>query len=178
MIGRNHLLSTAAAWGLAAPNVLYDGTPIHLQGLYWGCALLGALLPDIDHKGSILGRRFKIISGPLSLLQGDTALLPWSEETHSRGITHSIWAVLVAIYFMNDSATWLFALSFGFLCHLVGDMLTPAGVRIFWPINYHFRLPITFTTGGVVEHLFTWCLVGGVVYFNYGDLQMLSDFFY
>lgn len=121
-----------------------------------GVVVIASILPDIDHPESMLGRHVKIVSIPLSVLQGDKSFLPWSEDSHSRGITHSIWMVAACFYIFNsDSNPYFIALAFGIIAHLIGDALTPAGIRLFWPLPTKFRSPIRFQTGGFVEYVFT-----------------------
>ena len=81
----------------------------------FAAAGLGALLPDIDHPGSVVGRRLWFFSIPVSLLFGH------------RGITHSLIAVVVmsaAIVWQAGAQPWVAALAIGYLTHLVGDWLS------------------------------------------------------
>jgi inner membrane protein len=60
-------------------------------GLHWTiilCAILGSILPDIDHPKSVIGRIFKFISVPLE------------RRYEHRTITHSLigWAIASAIF--------------------------------------------------------------------------------
>ncbi|EJL6490346.1 metal-dependent hydrolase [Vibrio sp. Vb5031] len=175
MIGRNHVISAGAAWLLAEPYLLnYQPQPFE-SAVMFVAVLFGSLLPDIDCPESIMGRRVKFISVPLSWLQGDRALLPWSEDTHSRGITHSIWALAACFYFLAGQLGIAAAVCFGFVAHLIGDALTPAGVRLFWPLTIKIRSPICFRTGGFIEYLFTTVLatVAIAVWLGYDVLNML-----
>lgn len=160
MLGRNHLVSSCSGWVIAQPYLLSSQPDLTQQIILGLSVALGSLLPDIDHPDSLLGRRVKFISVPLSFLQGDRSLLPWSEDSHSRGITHSIWALIGCWFLMTSTlpaaiGLILFGLAFGFVAHLIGDAMTPAGVRLFWPLDFKTRSPITFKTGGFIEYLFT-----------------------
>ncbi|EPR7484067.1 TPA: metal-dependent hydrolase [Vibrio parahaemolyticus] len=159
MLGRNHVATACAGWLLAEPYLVTHRTDLLETLLLLLIVGLGAMLPDADHPDSLLGRRVKFISVPLSYLQGDRGLMPWSESTHSRGITHSIWALGGCIWLLSGQTTVAIALAFGFVAHLIGDALTPAGVRLLWPLSVTFRSPVTFRTGGFVEYLFTMILV-------------------
>ncbi|MBB1371986.1 metal-dependent hydrolase [Pseudoalteromonas sp. SR45-4] len=159
MLGKNHATTAIASWVLSS-SYLLDHQPQALEALLLAVVVgFGSLLPDADHPDSLLGRRVKFISVPLSYLQGDRAILPWSEHTHSRGITHSIWALLACYWLVATQQDYATALAFGFAAHLIGDALTPAGVRLLWPISTTFRFPLTFRTGGFVEYGFTYGLL-------------------
>lgn len=160
MLGRNHIISACAGWVLAQPHILHPQPEIAQQVIMGLSVAFGSVLPDIDHPESILGRRVKFISVPLSYLQGDKAFLPWSEDSHSRGVTHSIWALIGCWLLMTSTLPAvidmvLFGMAFGFIAHLIGDALTPAGIRLFWPFDMKIRSPLTFKTGGFIEYLFT-----------------------
>jgi inner membrane protein len=67
-----------SAWAWAAPHLGFPAfDPVALA-----LAIGGALLPDIDHPQSWVGRRARLISQPLAALIGH------------RGFTHSILAVI------------------------------------------------------------------------------------
>lgn len=158
MLGRNHIISACSGWILASPYLISNQPDTLITVSLTALVALGSLLPDIDHPESLLGRRVKFISIPLHFLQGDKSLLPWSEDSHSRGVTHSIWVLVACWWLISSPFPAIVALSFGFVAHLIGDALTPAGIRLFWPLSYKLRSPITFSTGGFVEHLFTFTL--------------------
>ncbi|HID7802737.1 TPA: metal-dependent hydrolase [Proteus mirabilis] len=138
MTAEGHLLFSVATLVLAQKLEI---TPVLAQGDWFHmipAVLLGSLLPDLDHPGSILGRLFRIISLPLSKLCGH------------RGFTHSLlafcglailWETQVTPY-IAISADFFHALLLGYLSHLLADMLTPSGVPFLWPLKMRFALPI------------------------------------
>ncbi|MBI6215737.1 metal-dependent hydrolase [Proteus sp. DFP240708] len=138
MTAEGHLLFSVATLVLAQKleitPALADGDWFHMIP----AVLLGSLLPDLDHPGSILGRLFRIISLPLSKLCGH------------RGFTHSLLAFcgLAILWETQVSPRWdisadiFHALLLGYLSHLIADMLTPAGVPFLWPLKIRFALPI------------------------------------
>ena len=138
MTAEGHLLFSVATLVLAQKleitPALADGDWFHMIP----AVLLGSLLPDLDHPGSILGRLFRIISLPLSKLCGH------------RGFTHSLLAFcgLAILWEIQVSPRWdisadiFHALLLGYLSHLIADMLTPAGVPFLWPLKMRFALPI------------------------------------
>lgn len=122
--------------------------------LHWTilvCAVLGALLPDIDIPKSFIGRIFFFISKPIERRYGH------------RTITHSLlgwfmasllFALVLAIIYFAIAKTrlglslpmhimpyvslalikrWLAAFSIGYLSHLILDMFNPRGVQMFYP---------------------------------------------
>ena len=127
-----------------------------------GGALVGALLPDIDHPKSWLGRRIPFLSLPIAAVFGH------------RGITHSLlallgvaWALRYALAQWSLGAGWGLAavgVGVGYLSHLLGDFATHGGVPWLWPLKRRFSLPLTFQTGGVFERLLFIALGLGAVY--------------
>ena len=100
------------------------GTP---SAAHTGLAILGSLLPDIDHAGSIIGKKIPFFSIFLK----------------HRGITHSLLALVIA-YLISP---WL-ALGYG--SHIGLDMLTHSGVQFMFPLKGMQGLKII-RTGGLFE---------------------------
>lgn len=110
--------------------------------LITGIAAVGALLPDIDHPQSMVSNRMGIARAPLFWLS-------------HRGITHSALIVCVIILLGQTIDPVLTqAFSFGYSSHIMGDMLTKAGVPLLWPMQTRFRLLPRFLAirgGGLIE---------------------------
>ena len=127
---------------------------------------LGALLPDIDHPQSALGRRIPFLSVPIAKVFGH------------RGITHSILATLavafVLTHWSGSRPDIIAPLCIGYLSHLGGDLLTPSGVPLFWPIRRTFSLGL-FRTGSPVESVTVGALAA--VMLSHADMKpgVLSD---
>ncbi|MGE5478674.1 MAG: metal-dependent hydrolase [Bacteroidales bacterium] len=136
MMAGSHMVMGAALWAVAAK--LGGGNPAEPQAL--GAAVLGALLPDIDHPQSWAGRKLRIISVPLALVVGH------------RGITHSALAVAGCLAAMVLLGTgWMAApIAIGYLSHLLADSLTPSGVPFLWPSRRRFTLNVC-ETGSFIE---------------------------
>ena len=85
MMAGSHVVVAVAAWTWAAPHL---GAP-SLDPLALGLATIGAMLPDIDHPSSWIGRRLRLISRPLAATFGH------------RGVTHSMVAVLACLVVLH-----------------------------------------------------------------------------
>ena len=153
MTAQGHLLFSVTCVLLAHKVEL---TPALADASLWHIvpmALASALLPDLDHPRSLLGRQLPWISGPLSRLFGH------------RGFTHSLLAVGMGVWGLAQvEAPWLLsgavkdALIVGYLSHLLGDWLTPMGIPLLWPWRRRVRLPgLPLTSGGGYERAF--CLL-------------------
>lgn len=153
MTAQGHLLFSVTCVLLAHKVGL---TPALADASLWHIvpmALVSALLPDLDHPRSLLGRQLPWISGPLSRLFGH------------RGFTHSLLAVGMGVWGLAQvEAPWLLsgavkdALIVGYLSHLLGDWLTPMGIPLLWPWRRRFRLPcLPLKSGGGYERAF--CLL-------------------
>jgi len=103
--------------------------------------MLGAMLPDIDHPDSTIGKRVKWLSYPIRMVFGH------------RGISHSLFAVSTMCWcaYAADNI-WLSWLALGYLLHLVGDYLTDSGIPLLYPLSHkRYRFLITGTTNGLTE---------------------------
>lgn len=108
---------------------------------------MAALLPDVDHPGSTIGRRLRPLAVVLEELWGH------------RSLTHTLWFILPAGLLLGGLAGWLFGLpagcvlagAAGGLSHLALDALTRSGVEPFGPWGRRFRGPVA--TGGVLDVL-------------------------
>ena len=135
---------------------------------------MGALIPDIDHPKSILGRMVQPISQIIYQFAGH------------RGPFHSLlfmgmigYLLLMLNQFVCQiipvapSNMWAM-LVFGSLTHLLGDSIFGAsGVPLLWPLKFRLKLlPSNFSVGGFTELLFNACLCviclfkGGDTYFQ------------
>ena len=81
MMARSHAVIGAAAWLAAAPMLGQPGLRADVLLL----AVIGALLPDVDHPRSWVGRRTRPLSTVIAATLGH------------RGITHSALAVIGAL---------------------------------------------------------------------------------
>ncbi len=146
MMAKSHVVVGGAAWISVAP--LLHANP--LDPILLSLTLAGSLLPDIDHPKSWLGRRMRPLSTGISRLLGH------------RGVTHSALAVVALMLVLQYAgyrrlAVW--GVVIGYLSHLGADLLTPAGLRLGWPLRWIWSLPIC-RTGSPMEPIIVLALVG------------------
>lgn len=139
MMAGSHIALGAAAWFAAAPRL---GLPA-LDPAMLGLAVLGALLPDVDHPKSWVGKRLRPVSNLFATLLGH------------RGVTHSLLAVAgcgMLLLRQNVPLAITAPLVVGYLSHLAADLLTPGGLRLAWPLRGTYALPLC-RTGSPFEPL-------------------------
>jgi inner membrane protein len=150
MLARSHVVVGAAAWIGAAP--ILHLSPFDLR--YLAMAMIGALLPDIDHPHSWVGRRTRPVSTLLAATLGH------------RGVTHSVLAVagLVAVLAASgERRGFVAALAVGYLSHLAADLLTPRGLRLAWPLRRSWSVPVC-RTGSPAEGLIVLAAAGAAAW--------------
>ena len=129
MMARSHVVVGLAAWVWAAPHL---GLP-PLDPVALALATCGSLLPDIDHPHSWVGRRLRLISRPLAAMIGH------------RGLSHSVLAVVACFVLLRWEGVNRAAVApviVGYLSHLGADLLTPAGLRLAWPLPRRYAIPV------------------------------------
>lgn len=166
MMARSHMPFAMVCWWLVAKAM---GYPITGYGSL--IAAIGGLLPDIDHPESVIGRRVRVLSLPISAVFGH------------RGITHSLLAttaIATALWWVSHEPfyqpyRWMIApLCVGYLSHLLGDAMTPSGVPLLYPKKktYSFNL---FKTKSTAEFILVCAItllmifVGGIGAEVYGN---------
>lgn len=158
MMAVSHVVVGGALWSLAATAAQQ---PIQPAGL--GLAALGALVPDIDHPQSWLGKRLAVISVPLAGIIGH------------RGVTHSLIAVLALLAFLAPAGLDHAGapLAVGYLSHLLADALTLSGVPLLWPSRRLYGLPLI-RTGSLAEIGLVGALTA-LVGWAFGDVATLKE---
>lgn len=138
MTSEGHFFFALASTILVKKMVIFST----LENSDWWHVITGSvitcLLPDIDHPQSLLGQRLRWLSLPITRIFGH------------RGFTHSLLAIitLIILFVFEPLLNAVIPLDvmhgmiIGYLSHIIADMLTPAGVPLFWPCNWRFRLPI------------------------------------
>lgn len=148
MQGLTHLL-TGCFIGLMLGQ---EGQP--LGGLMMCvCGGIGALIPDIDHPRSMIGRRAGPLGGVLRL------------AVRHRGISHSgvaaAMVVAAALAMPTEWRAYAEAAALGYISHLVLDAATVQGVPLLWPSVRRISI-LPLRTGGLIEFVFSAVLVVGL----------------
>lgn len=152
MTGKTHIIGGMTASLAFAQVTNYD--PVLLVG----AGVIGAVLPDICHGGSKIGRALPVLSKVINVLFGH------------RSFTHSflfllIIGALMNSFVSNESVTA--GILVGMVSHLVLDMATKNGIKLLFPFKVRVRFPITTRTGGTVESVVLAGLSVLSVYFGY-----------
>lgn len=158
MTGKTHIIGGVAASLAFAQITNYE--PV----LLLGAGVVGSLIPDICHGSSKIGRALPILSKLINGLFGH------------RTFTHSLLFLVIIAVLLNNFMP-IEAISAGLLVgmasHIVLDMATKRGVKLFFPFKLNVRFPVTATTGGPSEYLVFAALSLLCVYFGYGVIFSL-----
>ncbi|MBA1162826.1 metal-dependent hydrolase [Bacillus licheniformis] len=138
MTGKTHIMGGVASCTAAAYFYGYDPVFMTASGV------IGALIPDICHTKSKIGRRLPILSAVVSSVFGH------------RTFTHSLLFLLITafaahLYFADQSI--LVGLMAGMASHLLLDAGTVNGIKLFFPSTIKVRLPLYIKTGGKAEQV-------------------------
>jgi inner membrane protein len=177
MMGKTHLV-IGVSYGVALVPAVTRGefTPTQLGFIMTGL-VIGSLLPDIDHPQSLISQQIPLVGKVISRL------------TRHRGLFHSILGVVILFGLsawlsiliaggltslgiqQADTATRYISagLMIGYILHIVADMLTISGVKLFYPWKRNIRIPL-FKTGGFRE----WVL--GLVLIVVSTMQIIALF--
>ncbi|TES51644.1 hypothetical protein E2L07_15740 [Halalkalibacterium halodurans] len=155
MTGPTHIIGgfTAAA-AMAYFNALSVEQPI----IYYSAALFGALIPDICHPRSMVGRALPVVSTVLLRTFGH------------RSFTHSLLFLLGIYWLLNWLPVYSTDITLGLLSgvvsHFILDAMTSQGIRLFYPLKTRVRFPFTTKTGSLLgERFVAFMLIGAMVYF-------------
>jgi len=136
-------------------------------------AVIGSLFPDIDHRGSYLGRKAKITSTITNALFGH------------RGITHSPIVMGTFVFFLYLLSKlfivtspfiklWFIGFFLGILSHIFLDMLTKGGVPLLLPFTKK-RISLTkMKTGSMGEKLVMIIMVIVCGYLSLKNIMLLN----
>lgn len=155
MVGKTHIVGGVAA-SLAFAQVA-NLDPIIMMG----AGVVGALLPDICHGGSLIGRKMPLVSKIVNTLFGH------------RSFTHSILFFVIIAYLLNSFVPFEAArvgFLVGMVSHFILDMATKNGVKLLFPINLTVRFPLTVKTGGSAETVILGVLT--LISFYYGYISL------
>ncbi|PCK20037.1 hypothetical protein CEY02_15465 [Bacillus pumilus] len=138
MTGKTHIMGGIAA--STAVAYYYGLDPITMTA----AGSVGALIPDLCHTKSKIGRKFPLLSTLISSVFGH------------RTFTHSLLFLLI-IYFIattyipNDSLS--IGLLVGMASHLILDAGTVNGIKFLFPATIKVRLPFYVKTGSTGEQV-------------------------
>ena len=155
MVGKTHIVGGVAA-SLAFAQV-GNLDPVIMMG----AGVVGALLPDICHGGSLIGRKMPLVSKIVNTLFGH------------RSFTHSILFLVLIAYLLNSFVPFeavRVGLLVGMVSHLLLDMATRNGIKLLFPINLTVRFPLTVKTGGSAETVILGVLT--LISFYYGYIAL------
>ncbi len=168
----------AAAYPVAIPLPLPNAAILSL-GLAVAGAIVGALLPDIDHPQSKIAHQTGLAHGrgPLTDVAGSglRALLGGH-----RGFTHSALAAglisLAAVLALPLAGAVGLGVALGYLSHIAADMLTKEGVRFWWPVSRRDvglgPRTLRFRTGSLVEYALVTLVWAVTLFTRWGALAL------
>ena len=151
------LSHTHAVGGVTSLYLLHKLGYVHPDMADYIVVSVAAILPDVDHSSSILGKKIKIFS-----------------FLKHRGLTHSILGVVILYYALEFFAkncyspllTFVPYIVLGCVSHIILDMLTPSGVALFYPLKKRFKIPLI-RTGSKLETIFMFSLIALMAYFYF-----------
>ncbi|WP_422124145.1 metal-dependent hydrolase [Planococcus sp. X10-3] len=158
MTGKTHIIGGVTASLAFAQITNYD--PL----LLLGAGAVGALIPDICHGGSKIGRTFPFLSKIINVLFG--------HRTFTHSLLFLMMAAFLFIKFLPSEALAA-GLLVGMGSHLLLDMATKNGIKLLFPIQTTVRFPVTTKTGGATENVIFALLSFLAVYFGYSAFDFV-----
>lgn len=112
---------------------------------------MGSIFPDIDHANSRVSRGFPILKRVINKL------------SEHRGFTHSIYGVLLfSIPVLLSGIYPLLGFIFGYLFHILGDMVTYSGIT-FFKKRIKLKFMGSFLVGSIEEkYIYVYFLSGQI----------------
>lgn len=161
-MGKTHMIAGGAAY---ATFCVVTKTPVN-PGAF-SLAIVGSLLPDIDHEYSTISQE----SGLALVSKGIQAIFGHRTITHSLFFLVGV-ALLSLPLWRWAGFDWWFALwGCGVLSHFITDSMTVSGMPWFYPFSKkdHGILPhmLRIHTGSWVEMLFSIGLLGVFLFVGY-----------
>ena len=139
--------TTHVVTSLLAGKVLDKALLLNAGIPYYLGTAIGALLPDIDHPNSFIGRRSFGLSKIINKTFGH------------RGFTHSLLCTFIigCTLYITLPAQWAAGVALGYISHILGDFFSKSGVPLMNPYsNKKYRLPI-YKTGKLSETIILIC---------------------
>ncbi len=152
MTGKTH---ASCGFLVGALTTQYFQTDVFTSVTIIILSVISSLLPDICHTQSKFGRRFKILSFITRLLFGHRTF------THSLSF---IATIIFLLYLIQTPVYYMVTIVIGMISHVILDMLTPKGVKLFYPLRINVVSPVHFKTGGLVDLSLATALGVGALY--------------
>lgn len=173
VLGRTHQVTSLClgegatlalmSWAHLPANLLgADLVVCGFFGTWWG-----SLLPDIDSSNSLITQTFG---------QGGKMISHWLSH---RGLTHTLWAWLLTVLPLYLLRSWMFdniwwqkcgwmllaGICFGYLCHLIEDSFSIAGINWLYPVHKvnPRKRRHRYKTGGKLETCWRIVMFTGVI---------------
>lgn len=137
--------------GIVVGGIAYAVVPVGGPLSFMAGAVLGSLMPDLDHPKAFLNKRAR----STSILAG----FGHRTFTHSLLFTFLVLGVCLLSGIYKSVSMGLF---WGILSHLLLDTLNPSGVPWLWPYSKKFSMANIHTGGGGEYGVFF--ALAGVIY--------------
>jgi inner membrane protein len=97
--------------------------------IFFGGAILGSLLPDIDHKNSYIGKKTKGVSKAINKIAGHRKLF------HAPLIYLLLYSIVFGMITLKSLLVGVTGIFCGILSHLILDSFTIGGLPWFYPFS-------------------------------------------
>ena len=123
--------------------------------IFFFLVLIGSVLPDIDEAKSKVNKSLGMVGWVVSFF------------SKHRGMFHSaiFGGLLFLVISLVSNSYYGYGLLIGYFAHILGDGLTPRGIKLFYPFS-EFKIKGPLRVGGVGE----WALFVGLVVIVIRDL--------
>ena len=122
------LFYTHVAFSILIGLFLIDNVFVSNKIVFFIFLVLFSSFPDIDKSNSKIGKKFGIFSKLINFFVGH------------RSFFHSLLFIFLGYALLSVFSDLIaFAFLIGTASHLVLDSMTPAGVAVFYPIQYRFK---------------------------------------
>lgn len=192
MLGKTHIVL-----GIIAAGCIINTNDLETNLIVVGASIVGSLMPDIDHRESIIRKTITfrskayheiigmaiaagIIYKLWNITYDVTSVIAISaivissiyaiKRNEHRGYTHSIIGICiygVGVYFLLNQGFLPFVISYA--AHLAADFLTNSGIQIFYPCGTRICLGL-FNTNSVIEKIIYWVGLAVVVIIAYNRI--------
>jgi len=169
---KTHSIAAIVACTAIVPTLnslkLVDNSNVYIVGLIFAGGILGALLPDIDSPTSKIRRIIrKLITGNPNP-ETNQSMPNHRREPHMPLIWAGIFAVLLLTVTQPMMLALIYGLMTGVYSHLAIDMLNPAGIPLFGPVNRKKVSIFFIKANSFGESVFAVCSIAFELYLLFG----------